>query len=411
MKGQAREQRRQSPLEPEESGRELVVHNLTHAYSPGIPVLSEISFRLESAERIAILGASGSGKSTLLRILCGLEPISQGTIRLGTETLAAPQDGMAEVPAERRPIGLVFQDYALFPHLSALENILFALPRPPLTVGRKRALLEREQNARAYLQMIGLADAAGRLPETLSGGQRQRLALARALAHGPEILLLDEPFSGLDQHLRVKLRRETAELLSEKKRGAILVTHDIDEALEFASRILILNAGRIEQIGSRRELLEQPKSLHVARLFGNLDPLTLPQSAREELRKRMQRKADCSQTVSEKKTKGTAHFSSQIYFRTSALRPKTHESHPGSDSGIDLNCRVTQIRYLSELIHVSMHVRSIEFGDGQRHYLPEDEAAEITSHLPIWLEKEVNTSMLNQETGIWWIPFNCLFEF
>nr|USU33694.1 ABC transporter ATP-binding protein [Methylobacterium sp. OTU13CASTA1] len=220
-----------------------------------VRALDGIDLAVRPGEIVALLGDSGCGKSTLLRAIAGLEQPERGTIRLdGTD--------VGDVPAEARGVGLMFQDYALFPHLTAAENVRFGLHAQPGKAARAIAT--------ARLEQVGLAHRAASYPGTLSGGESQRVALARALAPGPRILLLDEPFSNLDRRTRDRVRADTLALLRETGTTAILVTHDPEEALGFADRIALMRGGRIVQVGTGDDLYHRPASRFAARFFGDL---------------------------------------------------------------------------------------------------------------------------------------------
>jgi iron(III) transport system ATP-binding protein len=210
--------------------------------------------QVRRGELVALLGPSGSGKTTLLRLIAGFETPDGGTVRIGGRAVAG--DGVWEEP-DRRRIGMVFQDGALFPHLTVGENLAFGRPRP----GR----------AQECLALVGLADRAGSYPHELSGGERQRVALARALAVDPEVVLLDEPFAALDEGLRAGLREEVATVLRAAGASALLVTHNQEEALSLADVVAVMRDGRIEQVGAPREIYERPVSRWVAEFLGDAD--------------------------------------------------------------------------------------------------------------------------------------------
>jgi iron(III) transport system ATP-binding protein len=228
----------------------LVVEGISHAYG-GRSVLDNASLRVAPGEILCLLGPSGCGKTTLLRLLAGLEPLQQGRILLDGVDLAA-------TPPERRGAGLVFQDFALFPHLSALDNVAFG-------IGGDRA------RAHEALRRLGMEEAACAFPHTLSGGQQQRVALARALAPRPRMMLLDEPFSGLDTGLRARLREDTRLLLQTSGAATVLVTHDPEEAMFVGDRIAVMDRGRIVQNGTPETLYFRPASAFVASFFGELN--------------------------------------------------------------------------------------------------------------------------------------------
>lgn len=210
-----------------------------------------------AGEVLVVIGPNGAGKSTLLRAIAGLEP---GRVRVGDEDWTE-----REVP--RRRVGYVFQDQSLFPHLSALDNVAFG----PRARGRSRR--EADGAARAWLERFGIADLAGRRPRELSGGQAQRVAIARALATDPDVLLLDEPFTGLDVSAQMALRNELGKHLGDFAGVTLLVTHDAIDAVTLADRVLVLDEGRVAQVGPPAEVAAEPRTPHVARLVGlNLVP-------------------------------------------------------------------------------------------------------------------------------------------
>ncbi|HEX2085085.1 MAG TPA: ABC transporter ATP-binding protein [Solirubrobacteraceae bacterium] len=209
----------------------------------------------------ALLGPSGCGKTTMLRLLAGFERPDGGCLMVGDEIVAGGRTFMAP---ERRRIGMVFQDYALFPHMTVAANVAYALgPRPERSRERVRDVLE----------LVGLADLGGRHPHELSGGQQQRVALARALAGTPKVVLLDEPFSGLDAGLRARVRQEVRGILLAAGVTALFVTHDQEEALSLADHVAVMREGRIEQVGTPEEVYGRPASRWVAEFLGEADVL------------------------------------------------------------------------------------------------------------------------------------------
>jgi iron(III) transport system ATP-binding protein len=226
--------------------------------------VDDVSLDVAANEVVCLLGPSGCGKTTLLRIAAGLERLQAGEVRIHDRTVADPDAGVW-VPPERRQVGLVFQDSALFPHLSVLDNVTFGLDRlrPAERVQRANALLEQ-------LHIPGYADA---FPHQLSGGQQQRVALARALAPAPSLMLLDEPFASLDAGLRAQVRDDMLHVLKSSGAGTILVTHDPEEALFMADRIALMRHGRIVQVGEPDELYCRPVSPFVARFFGQVNEI------------------------------------------------------------------------------------------------------------------------------------------
>jgi iron(III) transport system ATP-binding protein len=219
-------------------------------------VLDGVSLEVAAGSLTAILGASGSGKTTLLRLLAGFDRADRGTISLGGESVDGPR---AYMPPERRRIGYVPQEGALFPHLSVAKNVAFGLRDRSTANARVAELLE----------LVGLAGFEKRLPHHLSGGERQRVALARALAGRPALVLLDEPFSSLDVELRTSMRREVVDVLEQAGATAILVTHDQDEALSIADRVAVLQHGKIVQCDDPGTLYTRPVNGEVARFVGH----------------------------------------------------------------------------------------------------------------------------------------------
>jgi sulfate transport system ATP-binding protein len=224
--------------------------------------LDGVSFTVKQGELLALLGPSGSGKTTLLRIIAGLEQPDAGTVRFDGE------DATRRDPRDRR-VGFVFQHYALFRHMSVLENVAFGLRVRPR--GERPGDAEIRRRATELLSLVQLDYLGDRYPSQLSGGQRQRVALARALAVEPKVLLLDEPFGALDAKVRQELRRWLRRLHADIHLTSVFVTHDQEEALELASRVVVMNAGRIEQDGTPEEVVECPASSFVVNFMGNVN--------------------------------------------------------------------------------------------------------------------------------------------
>jgi iron(III) transport system ATP-binding protein len=227
-----------------------------------VTALEDVDLDIAPGEIVSLLGHSGCGKTTLLRIAAGVEAPSAGRVLVDGLEVASPE---VFVPPERRSIGLMFQDYALFPHLSILRNVMFGLT----ALDRKA----REQEARAALARVGLDHLADSYPHEASGGEQQRVALARAIVPRPGILLMDEPFSGLDSRLRDSVRADTLSVLRETGATALVVTHDPEEAMRMSDRIVLMRRGRIVQHGTAEDLYDRPRSLFVARFFSHLNEL------------------------------------------------------------------------------------------------------------------------------------------
>jgi iron(III) transport system ATP-binding protein len=231
----------------------------------GRVVLSGVSLAVETGSLTAILGASGSGKTTLLRLIAGLERPDRGAISLAGRIVDSSRE---HTPPERRRIGYVPQEGALFPHLTVAANVGFGLRRG----GLRRASAESSRVAE-LIEMVGLAGFERRMPHHLSGGERQRVALARALANGPDILLLDEPFSSIDEEFRSSMRRDVVEVLQKTAATALLVTHDQDEALSIADRVAVLQHGTVIQCDEPAVLYRRPVNAEVARFVGHANLL------------------------------------------------------------------------------------------------------------------------------------------
>ena len=232
----------------------IIVENVSKHFG-GFAAVTDVSFTAAGGSITALLGPSGSGKSTVLRMIAGLEEPSAGRIFMGDEELTAKS-------VQERRVGFVFQHYALFRHMTVADNVAFGL-----TV-RKEPKDKRDSRVAELLELVQLAPFATRYPDQLSGGQCQRVALARALAPAPDVLLLDEPFGALDARVRQDLRRWLDELHRELGVTSLLVTHDQEEALELADRIVVMHEGRIEQAGTPAEIYDDPSTAFVAGFVG-----------------------------------------------------------------------------------------------------------------------------------------------
>lgn len=244
---------------PSATACDLVLDGISHRYGAGLAV-DDISLDIDGGELLALLGPSGCGKTTLLRIIAGFVAQSAGRVVIAGE----PVD---ELPPNRREVGIVFQNYALFPHMTVAENVAYGL------AARGIVRAARRQRVGEMLELVRLGAMAGRYPQQLSGGQQQRVALARALAVRPRILLLDEPFAALDKNLRLDMQIEIKHIQRRTGTTAVLVTHDQEEALSMADRVAVLNAGRLEQLGSPVEIYDAPCSLFVNSFVGSCNLL------------------------------------------------------------------------------------------------------------------------------------------
>ena len=245
--------------EPSPTADALALDGVSHAYDTVLAV-DDVTLAVRPGEIVCLVGPSACGKSTLLRIAAGLEDVQRGAVRIGGRIVADPRRSMAP---EKRGVGLVFQDYALFPHLTVLDNVRFGLT--------DLAGSERQARAMGSLRQVGMADQAGAFPHMLSGGQQQRVALARALAPVPRVLLLDEPFSGLDTRLRAQVRDETLHVLKQNAAATLVVTHDPEEAMFLADRIVLMRDGRIVQAGPPVDLYCRPVDAFAAAFFGEVN--------------------------------------------------------------------------------------------------------------------------------------------
>lgn len=236
----------------------IELNNISKKY-PGATTFAvdQVSFSLEKGEILALVGESGSGKTTLLRLIAGLEHPDTGSIRLDGKVVVS---GSKSLPTNKRKTGMVFQDYALFPHLTIFENVAFGL----------RGITKKETEKRVYetIELTSLKENVMKYPHQLSGGQQQRVALARALAPRPELLLMDEPFSNLDTILRDQVREEVREIIEAMGITAILVTHDTKDAFSTADKIAVMLDGKLLQIDTPNTLYNDPNSSYVAALFG-----------------------------------------------------------------------------------------------------------------------------------------------
>jgi len=241
----------------------IEVNNITKTFGRFV-ALDNVSLSVPAGQLVALLGPSGSGKTSLLRIIAGLE-----TADPGSGSVRFHEKDVAGKSARRRKVGFVFQHYALFKHMTVFQNIAFGLTvRPRRKRPSSDAIREKVQE---LLQLIQLENLADRYPSQLSGGQRQRVALARALAVEPKVLLLDEPFGALDARVRQELRQWLRRLHDEIHVTSLFVTHDQEEALEVADRVVVMNAGRIEQVGTPEEVFHHPASEFVLNFLGNVN--------------------------------------------------------------------------------------------------------------------------------------------
>jgi iron(III) transport system ATP-binding protein len=245
----------------------LEVKDLRKQFSIGRPAVDGVSFAVPAGEIVVLLGPSGCGKTTILRCVAGLEHPTSGEISIGGRLVSSPERGVL-VPPRSRNLGMVFQSYAVWPHMTVRQNVVY-----PLT-HRKIARIEANRKVDEVLELVGLSEYADRQVVALSGGQMQRVALARSIVYRPKLLLLDEPLSNLDAKLRLRLRDDLRVILKQTGMTALYVTHDQAEAVVLGDRIGVMRDGKLLQIGSPDEIYNRPADLFVANFTGATNELT-----------------------------------------------------------------------------------------------------------------------------------------
>jgi len=326
------------------------VRNVSLSYG-ATQVLHEVSVTVEPGEFFALLGPSGSGKSTLLRLIAGFNRAQSGQVLIGGEDLS-------RVPPWKRDIGMVFQNYALWPHMSVAENVAFGLEERRLSKDAVRAKVA------AALELVGLGEFASRRPGQLSGGQQQRVALARTIAIEPKVLLLDEPLSNLDAKLRVHMRAELLALQRKLGITTIFVTHDQEEALSISDRVAVLDGGVIQQIGTPMALYDHPANRFIADFVGTINLI----------RGRVERNG------------ARAHFESAVLGRIElpgsldqrspaeiAIRPHalavTPADRPGDASRVWVEGVVSEREFLGEFVRYTVRVGEVELIADEPHFI------------------------------------------
>ena len=310
----------------------LTLENVSRRFGD-VVALDAIDLDTAPGQVVSLLGHSGCGKTTLLRIAAGVEVPSSGRVLIDGKIVAS---GDVFLPPERRSIGLMFQDYALFPHLSVLKNVMFGLT----ALDRQAA----EAEARAALLRVGLDHLADAFPHEISGGEQQRVALARAVVPRPGILLMDEPFSGLDARLRDSVRTETLTVLRETGATAIVVTHDPEEAMRMSDRIVLMRSGRIAQQGTPGDLYQRPQSLFAARFFSPLNEIAavIRSNAAETA---------CGNFAAN----GLAEGEAMVAIRPQGVLVSRRDDQPGSLAG-----RIISRHFLGEVDHFDVAVEGLE---------------------------------------------------
>jgi putrescine transport system ATP-binding protein len=345
-----------------------------------------LSLDIQAGEFFALLGPSGCGKTTLLRLLAGFETPDQGRILLNGEDIA-------QVPPHQRPVNMMFQNYALFPHLNVRDNIAFGL---------KRAQMRRSEIAARVAEMVALVKLEGlekRKPDQLSGGQRQRVALARSLARRPQLLLLDEPLAALDKKLRESTQLELLELQRRLGLTFIIVTHDQAEAMMVAGRIGVMDAGRLEQVATPRELYEAPRSRWIAAFVGDINLLEGKFDPTEAPPTTMARRLAIATAQA-----GTIHAAEprQPLANTNvcvAIRPekvKLSRRAPASDDAHPINCLegvVADVSYLGGLTHYKIKL---------------DSAAVLRASMANTARLDVDAYSPGQRVVAWFSPEDCV---
>ena len=310
--------------------------------------LSDVNLTVDSGELVALLGPSGSGKTSLLRVIAGLEPLDQGTVLFGGRDAT-------ERSARERNVGFVFQHYALFRHMTVFENIAFGLRVRPRNTRPSRA--EIKQRVTALLELVQLQPMADRYPSQLSGGQRQRVALARALAVEPDVLLLDEPFGALDAKVRRSLRRWLRRLHDELHVTSVFVTHDQEEALEVADRVVIMNGGRVEQVGTPEAVYAKPLSPFVYDFLGDVNVF------RGRVDGGLVHLGDLAVAVPDLDAAAAAH-DARVY-----VRPHLLDVFRQANGGPEFPARIVHISAAGPLVRLELQA---DWGDAVRVEMPQE---------------------------------------
>lgn len=321
---------------------EIALKQITKMFGHGdaaVAAVDDLTLTIKECEFFSLLGPSGCGKTTTLRMIAGFENPTRGEVVVGGKV-------MNDVPPNRRRIGIVFQNYALFPHLTVFENCAFGLR------ARKMPLSEIRKRVEKVLSVVHLETAAERRPSQLSGGQQQRVAIARSLAIEPQILLFDEPLSNLDAKLRVEMRGELVRLQRELGITAVYVTHDQEEALAISDRIAVLNHGRLEQAGEPWQLYEHPKTRFVADFMGRANQLevTVGEKRKDGL---------CVRTAAGDEFKVAAGrmdvaTNERVWVTTKAEKIRLYAAAESGNKAGRIPCTVAEVQYVGSKLDVSV---------------------------------------------------------
>ncbi|MBA2654655.1 MAG: spermidine/putrescine ABC transporter ATP-binding protein PotA [Gammaproteobacteria bacterium] len=331
-------------------------------------VLNDINLQIQNGEFLTLLGPSGCGKTTLLRLLAGFEEPDQGSIWLQNKEITT-------TPPEIRHVNMVFQSYALFPHMTVYENVAFGLRC------QKMSHDIIKQKVTEALAVVKLANFAERKPQQLSGGQQQRVAIARAVVNQPVVLLLDEPFSALDYSLRKNMRIELKELQRRLGITFIFVTHDQEEALSMSDRIVVMNQGRIEQMGSPRDVYEEPKNLFVAGFVGeaNIFETKIEKSSPSEVEVLIEGQIFRCQNKKDLKTDQEVH----VMLRPEDIR--VWDQREIEDTSDMLPGSVEQVIYKGSTVDLIVRLKSNKLISASEFFDEDDEKLEYDVGEKVWV--------------------------
>lgn len=346
----------------------IEIKNVSKSYG-ALPILDDLSLSVYSGEFLTLLGPSGCGKTTLLRMISGFEHPSEGEIFIN-------QQCVNTLPPQARDVHTVFQSYALFPHLNVFENVAFALRCQKINENEIQSQVEDA------LRLVQLASFAHRMPKQLSGGQQQRVAIARAIIDRPSVLLLDEPLSSLDYRLRKAMQSELKQLQKKLNMTFIFVTHDQEEALSMSDRIVILNKGKIEQIGTPREVYETPKNLYVAKFIGEANDfeITVHEANEFELITYVENKRLRCKNTHDYQTGDQLH----LIIRPEDIRVWI-ESELTTTEGM-LPGRIVDITYKGSTVDVKVELASGKIIYASEFFDEDDDALEYELHEAVFVE-------------------------